>query len=103
LFISASSSADFTSRIYLYENVGTTTAPVFRERTSDYLNFSLGRYYNMKMQFADMDGDQTMDLVFTATSFDDQSTDLYYIANRSRNTLDLNIATLRRLNFPMTF
>ncbi len=103
LFISASSSADFTSRIYLYENIGSTTAPVFRERTSDYLNFSLGRYYNLKMQFVDMDGDQTVDLVFTATSFDDQSTDLYYIANRSRNALDLNVASLRRLNFPMTF
>lgn len=103
MFISASSSADFRSRIYCYKNTGSASDPAFTLTTDDYLKFSDAPYYNLKMQFVDVDGDQVADLVFTATSFDTQTTNLYYLSNRSKSALDFNGASVRKLDFPLTF
>ncbi|HEY9488618.1 MAG TPA: T9SS type A sorting domain-containing protein, partial [Chryseosolibacter sp.] len=102
MFISTHSSERFTSTIYLYENVGSVSLPAFKLTTDDYLGFSATRFYNLKIQFADMNSDQTADLVFTATSFDNAATSLYYLTNKSQSSLDFTGTTLRQLNFGLT-
>ena len=102
LFISTHSSLDYTSRIFFYENSGSQAAPAFKLISDDYLGFASSRLYNVKIQFADMDSDQTEDLVFTATSFDDNLTRLYYFNNQSQTRLDFNGATLKTVPFRLT-
>lgn len=102
LVISSHSSAGFTSRLFLYRNNGSATRPSFGLISDDYLGFSAARYYNVKIQFADMDGNKTKDLVFTATSFDNGSTNLYYLTNMSEHSLEFNGGTLRQVGFSLT-
>lgn len=102
MFISNHSSVAFTSAVYLYENTGWPAAPSFRLVNDDYLGFSTSRFYNLRIQFADMDSDQTPDLVFTATSFDDYSTQLYYFPNKSKSHLDYDGVSLRAVPFSLT-
>lgn len=57
----------FTSRLFLFENVGTTTQPAFRLVDDDYLGFSAyadtnGGTFDFVPHFADLDGDGDMDL-----------------------------------------
>jgi hypothetical protein len=103
LFISRSTSPNFASTIYLYENIGSPSSPAFKLVTEDYIGFSAARYYNLKIQFADINSDQTQDMVFTATSFDNNVTSLYYITNKSHNTLDFTGASLQTLDFSLTY
>ncbi len=102
LLVSANSSDVYTSRLYLFENTGTDTKPVFKLVSDDYLGFSSSRYYNVKIQFADIDSNQTTDLVFTATSFDNSVTRLYYLANRSQSGFDF-ASSLTPVNFSLTY
>lgn len=102
MLVSAHSSDTYTSRIYLFENTGSPTSPSFRLVADDYLEFSNSRFYNLKIQLVDINGDNTQDLVFTATSFDNNLTNLYYIANKSQSSLDFSGSTIRIVSFPMT-
>jgi hypothetical protein len=102
LFISSHSSVDYTARIYLYENTGSAEAPSFKLVANDYLGFSTSRLFNLKIQIADVNGDQAQDLVFTATNFDNNSTNLYYLSNKSQSSLDFSGGTLRMLDFDLT-
>ena len=66
-------------RLYLYENVGTITAPSFRLIDDDYLGFSaFGANFesNLAPCFGDLDGDGDEDLLVGAASGD-----LYYAEN----------------------
>ena len=102
MFISSNSSQHFTSTVSLYENTGSPSSPAFKLVTTDYLGFSTTRLYNVKIQFADINSDQTPDLVFTATSFDNNNTNIYYLANKSKTKLDFNSAPLKKLDFSLT-
>lgn len=79
LFVSQNTSMGFRSTLYAYENTGSKTTPVFTLRNKDYLGFSLSNQYNLKIQFADINGDGNMDLVYTSTSFQNGLTQLYYL------------------------
>ncbi|MEX2232033.1 MAG: T9SS type A sorting domain-containing protein [Cyclobacteriaceae bacterium] len=102
LFISRNSSENFVSTVYLYENTGSPESPAFKLLTDDFIGFSTARFYNVKIQFADMNGDQTPDLVFTASSFDNTATSLYYLNNKSQSGLDFNGASLQMVDFGLT-
>jgi hypothetical protein len=57
----------YTSRLYLFENVGTATQPAFKLVDEDFLDFSQyadvgGGTFDFVPHFADMDGDGDMDL-----------------------------------------
>lgn len=57
----------FTSRLFLYENIGTPSQPAFRLVDDDYLGFSAyadtdGGTFDFVPHFADLDGDGDMDL-----------------------------------------
>lgn len=102
LFVSRHTSNEYTSTIYLYENVGTGTSPAFRLKTDDYLGFAGSRFYNVRIQFTDINSDETTDLVFSATSFDNASTQLYYLTNMSRSSLDFSNDAPGTLDFGLT-
>ncbi|HET9486444.1 MAG TPA: T9SS type A sorting domain-containing protein, partial [Chryseosolibacter sp.] len=101
LFISANSSNMYASTVSLYENTGSSSSPAFSLLNDDFLGFSSSRFYNVKIQFADIDADQTIDFVFTATHFDNNLTNLYYLANKSSAGLDVNGGSLRAIDFSL--
>ncbi len=102
MLVSSHSSDTYTSRIYLFENTGSPVNPSFKLVSDDYLGFSNSRLFNVKIQLVDINGDHTQDLVFTATSFDNNLTNLYYLANKSQSTLNFGESTIRIVSFPMT-
>lgn len=102
LFISRHTSLEYTSTLFLYENTGSPSAPAFKLISEDYLGFSTSRFYNVRIQFYDINNDQTTDLVFSATSFDNAGTELYYVNNQSQTSLDFNGASIRPLDFSLT-
>lgn len=71
------------SLLFLYKNVGNYTEPFFEFEDSDPFSIALNRFYNIKPQFADIDGDGMIDLAFTATSLSDGRTSLYYLKRES--------------------
>lgn len=102
MLISSHSSEEFTSTVRLYENTGSASVPAFKLVAEDYLGFSDSRFYNLKIQFADLNGDHTRDLVFTATHFDNNATHLYFLANKSQSMLDFNGSSVQQLDFSLT-
>jgi hypothetical protein len=102
MFISRNSSPAFTTSIFLYENIGTAKVPAFKLITEDYFNFSLATYYNLKIQFTDINSDNTTDLVFTATSLTSGTTDLYYVPNKSQQVFDFSNPSLQSIDFDLT-
>lgn len=102
MFISSHSSQNYSSSVHLYENTGSASSPEFTLLSDDFLGFSTSKFYNVKIQFSDMNADQTVDLVFTATSFDDNITRLYYLENQRHDALNFENATLRMLDFSLT-
>ena len=102
LFISNHSGDAYTSTVYLYENTGSQSSPSFTLANEDYFGFSNSRFYNLKMQFADINSDQKTDLVFTATNFDNYFTNLYYLPNKSTSILDFSSAEIQTVDFDLT-
>ncbi len=101
MFISNYAGPGFASSIRFYENTGTATDPYYKLSNDDYGGFSTSALFNLKLQFADMNGDGTLDFVFTATSFQTGVTTLSFIPNRSTTLLDFSGQSLQSVNFPM--
>lgn len=102
MLISSHSSAKFTSTVRLYENTGSPATPAFKLIADDYLGFSNSRFFNVKIQILDINGDQTQDLVFSGTHFDTNETHLYFFGNKSQSTFDVGGVTLQQLDFSLT-
>lgn len=103
MFISRNSSQNFSASIDLYENTGTTSSPAFKLSSEDYLGFSGSRLYNLKIQFTDINSDNTLDLVFSATSFDTGGTNLYFIRNKNQTSIDFSGTAVQALPFNLTY
>lgn len=97
LFISEYTSAATASTIYLYENTGTVSQPSFKLVNSNYLNFTSALFYNVKIQFAYINGDNLPDLVFTGTSFEDGVTRLHYMPNQGSGTFQFSLASIQTI------
>ena len=102
LFVSQNNSADFFATIRLYENSGTQTSPKFTLANDDIFGFSNSSFYNLKIQFADIDHDSKIDLVFTASNFQNGATHLYYFANQTNTGIDFSQAPIQ-LTVPALF
>jgi len=102
LFISNYINPNFTSGIIFFENVGTVSTPHFKFITSDYINFSRADFYNVKLQFADLNGDGTFDFTFTGTSRLNGQTSLLYVPNKSNNGLDFSGQSLQTTSFEIS-
>jgi len=88
LFISQNTSSNVPATVRLYENTGTATLPEFKLVDNDIWMFSQSSFFNLKIQFADINHDSRLDLAFTATSFQTGSTKLYYIPGTGNGILD---------------
>src|SRR5258706_6743217 len=89
LFIGNYLGINAPSGIAYFENNGTPGAPSFKLITRDYGSISIYGLYNLKPQFADLNGDAKPDLVFTATNLQNNVTSLQFIPNLSSNKLDV--------------
>jgi hypothetical protein len=103
LFVSQHTSAQFVSSIALYENTGTNTAPAFRLADEDVWEFSFSSFYNLKIQFADINSDSKIDLVFTATAFNTGLTSLFYLPNKGTTSIDFGNQTIQGTGFNLGF
>ena len=96
MFVSQNTSEAIPATITLFENIGTASAPEFRLANADTWEFSKSSFYNLKIQFIDITRDNKPDLVFTATSLQSGSTELYYVAGASQVKIDLEDRRCRR-------
>ncbi|HMJ69842.1 MAG TPA: T9SS type A sorting domain-containing protein [Cyclobacteriaceae bacterium] len=99
LFVGVYANESFRGSVYLFENIGTSTAPAFHLRDEDYGGLSVMLTYNIKLQFADVNADAKPDFVFTATSLQDGTTQLYYVPNTGQTGLTLNFNQLKTTAF----
>ncbi len=57
----------YRSSVSLYTNVGTVSNPIFKLTNSDYLQFSQADYKGISLQFGDLNGDGSKDLILKYT------------------------------------
>ncbi len=95
MFVSQNTSNDFVATIKLYENTGSPGSPEFSLEDDDIWGFSNLSFFNLKIQFADINSDTRKDLVFTASSFQTGSTRLYYVLNQGNTFLDFSDQTIQ--------
>ena len=77
------SASGFNSTLLLYENTGSASQPSFELKNEDYLLLSFLNVYNLKPKFRDVNGDNRVDLVFSATDLYNFSTNIYYMLNQN--------------------
>ncbi|MDH4057933.1 MAG: T9SS type A sorting domain-containing protein [Cyclobacteriaceae bacterium] len=87
--------------IYYFENKGTRSEPMFNLITDDFNLISLYGFTNIKPQFADMNGDAKIDLVFTASNQFGISTNLYFVPNTSSVGVNFSGQLVQSLSFPI--
>lgn len=100
LFISHGSDDNVTGSIYFYENAGSKELPSFKLISDDYAGLSERLGYpahNIRMQFSDINSDARPDLIFTATSLNDNRTSLYYILNQASGSLNFSGAAVNTI------
>lgn len=103
LFVSRNSAIIRAATIYLFENTGTPTSPAFKFVDDDFMSFLASDFHNLKIQFADIDHNNTADLIFTAASYTTGLTRLYYYPNTSSEGLNFDGQNYSEINFPITF
>jgi hypothetical protein len=99
LLIGAYADESFRGTIHFFENIGTASAPSFRLVDEDFGRLSMILLYNIKPQFADINGDGKRDFAFTATSLQDGITELYYVPNTAEEGLTINFGQLALTSF----
>jgi hypothetical protein len=99
LFISNYISSNLSSTVYFYENIGTPEFAKFKLITKDFNNLSFSNFINLKIQFADLNGDATLDFVFTGTTPQNGNTTLFFFPNRSTGWLDLSGQSIQSTDF----
>src|SRR5688572_26279943 len=98
LFVSQNKTPNASATVRLYENTGTAANPEFSLAENDAFGFSASTLYNLKIQFADLNSDAKIDLVFTASDFLTGQTKLYYLPNKSNSTLDFSGQSVEQTN-----
>lgn len=92
----------FRAKIFLFENIGSPSAPSFRLLNDDYANFSTLNVRFLKINFADLNADGALDLAFTSVNNTNGQTSLRYTLNMaSANQLfNFNINNLISITLP---
>lgn len=86
LFIGQYADDNLQSSIGYYQNTGTANTPSFKLVTKDFVGISFLNLYNIKPQFADVDRNGGVDLVFTASEQQTGRTSLFYVLSTSSNS-----------------
>jgi hypothetical protein len=82
MLVSNNTRSGLSSTLAQFENVGTKAMPSFKLVTEDYLFFSTRNYTNIKIQFADVNGDGNTDLALLAnTNRNSALSTLLYLPN----------------------
>jgi hypothetical protein len=102
LFISRNASSTGKSTIICYKNIGTALSPAFRLETNDFLDFSSQNFFNLKIQFTDVDNNNSLDLVFTATDLTNEQTRLYFLLNKNQDDLNFEGETSQQIGIALT-
>ena len=71
----------YLSTVSLYTNVGSATNPIFKLTTNDYLQLSQADYKGIQLQFADLNGDGSKDLIIKYLHSSGQAAYMEYIPN----------------------
>ena len=87
------------ARLYLYENVGTPTAPVFQLADDDYLGLSAEGFTALKPSLGDINGDGQVDLLLQSSGTGVLA-QLHYLLNQSPTRWDF-VPDLRSLGVTM--
>lgn len=94
---------DFWASLYLFENIGDPRYPVFELKDKDFFNLSTFKYKDIRPFFVDLDGDQKLDLAFTAS--DPQGKAVFaYIHNEASDVNTFEASTpsaLTKMNLPL--
>ena len=80
----------FGSSIQLFENVGNASTPSFQLINNDYLTSSGLNTFNIKPQFKDINGDGSIDLIFSATILSTFATNIFYVLNNSTGAFNFD-------------
>jgi len=99
LFVSNYTNTDYSGAVTHFENTGTPSTPAFKLITADYLNLSFANHYNIKIQFADINNDGTLDFTYTGTNLQNGITTLYYVPNQNTQSLNFSGQTLSSTGF----
>lgn len=102
MFISTYISSSLASSVYFYENIGTASNASFKLITTDFINLSFSNLFNVKIQYADINGDGTLDFVFTGTGLQNGQTPLLYIPNLSTTGLNISGQSIQSANFEIS-
>ncbi|MBY0432581.1 MAG: T9SS type A sorting domain-containing protein [Cyclobacteriaceae bacterium] len=103
LFIGKYIGDNLRGSVSFYENTGNRSAAAFKLITNDYLSLSGLGFYNIKPQFADLDGNGGIDLIFTATQQQNGRTNLYYVASSSNTSSSFNGRQVQAISFNIDF
>ena len=71
----------FYAGVYFYENIGDAQQPVFQWRTADFLNLSQLRLSDLKVYFADLNGDAQPELLVSGAEGPSNDGSLYLLEN----------------------
>ena len=80
----------FSSTLRLYKNTGSVSSPSFVLENEDYLNLAGQNLINIKPKFKDINGDNKVDLIFSATELTNFSTNIYYLINQGSSVFDFS-------------
>lgn len=103
LFVSNYTQTNLSSKVYQFENIGTAQTPSFKLINEDFFFLSTLNQYNLKIQFADMNGDAKIDFVFSASAKRNGATEIYFLANSANDKLTVTDAVVKETNFFIGF
>jgi hypothetical protein len=88
-------------KISYFNNTGTPISPSYTFVTDDFIGISILSFVNIKPQFADIDKNGGLDLVFTATNPQNNRTSLYYVPSKSKTSPSFGGQPLEMLNLSL--
>ena len=89
---------EFWGTLYLFENVGTTTAPDFQLKDTDYLQFSALKVSSIQPFVQDLNQDGSLDLAFVSRNQASQ-TSLQYLPNQAASGQAVSFSTAQSVGF----
>ncbi len=89
----------FKAQVFYYENTGNNQNPVFRLRNENLFNFLAINVLNLRLTFADLNGDQALDMLFGSSNLQNIASFQYVLnENNPQQPLQFDLAKRQVLN-----